>query len=47
MPWPQAGTWQVPDVHAAQEPQRILVVGGMVPDGLIVFAGQIVETTVN
>lgn len=40
-------TWQVPDVDTAQEPQGVFVVGRVVPDRLVVFAGQVVETAVN
>lgn len=40
-------TWQILDVYTAEKPQSVFVVGSVVPDGLVVFAGEVVETAVN
>lgn len=40
-------TWQILDVHTAQKPQSVFVVGRVVSNRLIVFTGEVVETTVN
>lgn len=40
-------TWEVFHVHAAQVTQSVFVVGGVVPDDAVIFAGQVVEAAVH
>lgn len=40
-------TWQLFDVHTAQVAQGVLVVGGVVPDDAVIFAGEVVEPSVH
>lgn len=40
-------TWKVFNVHASEVAQSVLVVGGVVPDDAIVFAGEVVKTAVD
>lgn len=40
-------TWQIFNIDASQEAQSILVVGGVVPNRLVVLAGEVVEAAVN
>ena len=40
-------TCQVFDVHTAQVAQSILVVVGVVPNDAIVFAGQVIEASMD
>lgn len=40
-------TWKVFNVHTSQVAQSILVVGGVVPDDAIVFAGEVIKTAVD
>lgn len=40
-------TWKVFDVHAAQVAKSVFVVGGVVPDNAVIFAGQVVEAAVH
>ncbi|PWA29113.1 hypothetical protein CCH79_00006356, partial [Gambusia affinis] len=47
LPRLQFPTWKVFDVHAAQIAQRVLVVGGVVPDDAVILAGEVVEPSVD
>lgn len=40
-------TWQIFNINAPQKPQSILIVRGMVPNRLVVLAGEIIEAAVN
>ena len=40
-------TWQIFNINASQKPQSILIVRGMVPNRLVVLAGEIIEAAVN
>lgn len=40
-------TWQVFNFHTSEVAQSVLVVGGVVPDDAVVFAGEIVKPSVD
>lgn len=44
MPLP---TWEVFDVHTSEVAQSVLVVGGVVPDDAIIFAGEVIKPAVD
>lgn len=40
-------TWKVFNVHTSEVAQRILVVGGMVSNDAIIFAGEVIKPAVD
>lgn len=40
-------TWQIFNINASQKPQSILIVWGVVPNCLVVLAGEIIEAAMN
>lgn len=40
-------TWEVFNVHTSEVAQGVLVVGGVVPDDTIIFAGEVIKPAVD
>lgn len=40
-------TWQIFNINTSQKAQSILIIRGVVPNCLVVLAGEIIEAAVN